>query len=115
MTNLNTAIAIQRGWILNPSLISSEYSPAAKWYNPKTNETLWTHDPDFEHDARLYMVLFEEMAEENSTYGNKFYVRKTKIGYEAGKTIGGFDSDYSMDSVLGTAICQAYCKLKGIE
>jgi hypothetical protein len=107
MTDLNTAIAFQQGWILRPyEKLGSMYEPSVKWYNPKTNQSLYTHDPDYEQDARLYMALFEEFPVGTSLV-------KMLDGYMVRNF--GADIDAQLADEKGTAICFAYCRLKGIE
>ncbi|MFA5166881.1 MAG: hypothetical protein WC449_06350 [Candidatus Paceibacterota bacterium] len=118
MTDLNTAIAFQRGWqIINHH--------GKKW-NLIGTQTIQENAPDFEHDARLYMALFEEMGKETDEHepydvhltfmDGSFTVAVVDRGYNYE------DDDYTYNSVasadgdtIGTAICLAYCKLKGIE
>ena len=61
---LNEKIAILRGWVLHPhEKLGSMYDPTVKWYNPKTNQTLWTHDPDYCGDWKLAGELLDDMAD----------------------------------------------------
>jgi len=101
--NINEEIAIKRGWILNPSSISSEYSPSVKWYNPKTNEILYSHDPDYERNAKLYMALFEEMPTNTKLVKYEEYC-SGKVMYKC--EIPDTETDVSF--FIGTSICTAY-------
>lgn len=111
MTDLNAVIAKARGWILNPyEKLGSMYEPSVKWYNPKTGEKLYTHDPDFQGDARLYMALADEM---KCTMCYNRTMKKWLI-YREGADID-CDSSIGDASDIGPAICQAYIKLNGLE
>jgi len=110
MTDINTTIAVHCGWILNPSSISSEYEPSVKWYNPKTGEKLYTHEPDYLNDARLYMALFEEMWNPGlRKHGLQWYCCPNMNASSALNHIAVYSD------TIGTAICLAYCKLHGLE
>ena len=103
MTDLNTAICKARGWTNISVLKNGETcatSPDGCFYCPA---------PDYEHDARLYMALFEEMPDEC------FIQKINNRLYSVGKIEGMGVKTFSRNSDLGTAICQAYVKLKGIE
>jgi hypothetical protein len=100
MTDINSAIALQRGWqIINHH--------GKKW-NLIGTQTIQENAPDFEHDARLYMALFEEMPNPN-LYRNSdnlwVCVPDCPIQNEM----------VSKSDTIGTAICLAYAKWKGIE
>jgi hypothetical protein len=140
MTDLNTAIAKYLGWKCYEMPRSSYrlqyvYAPGKfPWDNHYEKERvkaacieidLTQIDPgkfdgqklpDYEHDARLYMALAVEMME-------KYEVR---LGVDENKQKYCELYDYEMvdepvfilaeqADTIGTAICQAYVKLKGIE
>ena len=116
MSDLNTAIALRQGWIKNPTkeqfCVPDGYplSSLPKWYHPVTREILNSHDPDFEHDASLYMELFEEMPNPCIRKYNDEWLCIPEMRHSLViKSIEEFSKD------IGTAICQAYCKLKGIK
>ena len=119
MTDLNTvispvniAIGIHKGWhhpkqednqdLTEEQLERVWCTPDGEWcWNPHI-------EMDFEHDARLYMALFEEMCNENDL----------RLGYQRGNFrwfVKDLRDDYVFSDDLGNAICQAYVKLKGIE
>ncbi len=107
MTDLNTAIALSKGYKFGQPVsgmnrdIWYETFPDSGWFETKC--------PDYEHDARLYMALFEEMPDEC------FIQKINNRLYGVGKIEGIGVKTFSRNSNLGTAICQAYVKLKGIE
>jgi hypothetical protein len=86
--------------------------------------------PDYEHDARLYMALAVES--EFSILYDRYHKKYLAVKLEDepyidehcidcsfdncsfGKAGGAVDKSLWQDD-LGIAICQAYCKLKGIE
>ena len=110
MTDLNTAIAKYK------HIYKNNY----KGYDFPVfvfNDAIWKIPPDYEHDARLYMALAVEMME-------KYEIRLGADGNEQKYCeLYEYDLEYdlpvfiSSDQAddLGTAICMAYCKLKGIE
>jgi hypothetical protein len=115
MTDLNTAIALSKGYKFGQPVsgmnrdIWYETFPDSGWFETKC--------PDHEHDARLYMALAVEMME-------KYEIRLGADGNEQKYCeLYEYDLEYdlpvfiSSDQAddLGTAICMAYCKLKGIE
>jgi hypothetical protein len=99
MTDLNTAIAVSKGWTRDGQngwvlfkcvgIIDAKFNP-----------------PDYEHDANLYMALFEEMPNASLKHHNDLYY--------CGVYVDGNLECWSSADTIGTAICQAYCKLKGI-
>jgi len=108
MTDLNTAIALSKGYKFGQPVsgmnrdIWYETFPDSGWFETKC--------PDYEHDARLYMALFEEMPRPAlRKWGNRWYCmpdmdRSSKVQWV----------EYDADTI-GTAICIAYAKWKGIE
>jgi hypothetical protein len=103
MTDLNTAIAKYKGWTPENGLkLSVEHII-------RVENGLFL-PPDFERDARLYMALFEEMPRPAlRKWGNRWYCmpdmdRSSKVQWV----------EYDADTI-GTAICIAYAKWKGIE
>ena len=109
MTDLNTAIVDFKGWK------SFGNYCVAPWVQYDSDENIINHSvdkPDYEHDANLYMALFEEMAKDGDVdldftnflneYKVHFFTNSGNRGGAIGKSIG-------------TAICLAYCKLKGIK
>ena len=113
MTDLNTAIALHKLNLRvyediyvnyrNETIIKKRYLFTNE-FNSGTEITL----PDYEHDANLYMALFEEM---------KSHCKRVDLGW---KVDHYFCIAYDYAAVahadtIGTAICLAFCKLKGIE
>jgi len=86
MTDLNTAICKARGWT-NISVLKNGETCATS-----PDGCFYCPAPDFEHDANLYMTLYFELHKDER-------MRLATVD----------------KNNLGTAICQAYCKLKGIE
>jgi len=109
VTDLNTAISVSKGWTYTKKC--EFYS----WvlYNEKNVRIDSGNDkPDYEHDANLYMALFEEMCKEgyaNLDFNNNLNEYKVHF-YTISEKRGG-----AISRTIGTAICLAYCKLKGIE
>ena len=107
MTDLNTAIVDFKGWK------SFGNYCVAPWVQYDSDENIINHSvdkPDYEHDANLYMALFEVMPRPAlRKWGNRWYCmpdmdRSSKVQWV----------EYDADTI-GTAICLAYCKLKGIK
>lgn len=76
--------------------------------------------PDWEHDPRLYMALFEEMAKSKSTiHDNSLYVdlyARDENVFQVYVSHGCMCHEEVTESdTIGTAICLAYCKLYGLE
>lgn len=106
MTYLNTAIAKYK------HIYKNNY----KGYDFPVfvfNDAIWKIPPDYEHDARLYMALFEEMGKNNNYF--LMLARSDVPGSTWECCYGGNFEDVSYSDTIGTAICLAYCKLKGIE
>jgi hypothetical protein len=102
MTDLNAAIAKYKGW--------EYFQNINLWELVVDGYTRLQSDnpPDYEHDANLYMALFEEM---------KSHCKRVDLGW---KVDHYFCIAYDYAAVahadtIGTAICLAFCKLKGIE
>jgi hypothetical protein len=105
MTDLNTAIANFKG----KDGYDKHFSRYKELGWMKGAETIYENRPkDFEHDARLYMALFEEM-ESPTLYKswNKKWVCVVNVLGVDGKPV--------QCESIGTAICLAYCKLNGLE
>lgn len=101
MNDINTAIAKYKGW-------TPENGLKLPVQHTITIENGLCLPPDFEHDARLYMALFEEM---------KSHCKRVDLGW---KVDHYFCIAYDYAAVahadtIGTAICLAYCKLNGLE
>lgn len=104
MTDLNTAIAKYKGW--HCKNIGTFDNPRNVWYLGNIASGI-DELPDYEHDARLYMALFEEMP-------NGTIIQKLENGYSV--VYLPVDRDLKAESdTIGSTICLAYCKLKGIE
>ena len=128
MTDLNTAIAVFKGKLPFPK----DRCPVCGWkyadddYGCKPDNCSMRPQPspradqicipDYEHDARLYMALAKEMMRDYVLYliEDDDFLNHCELW------------DYPMDGEpyqayqatgdeIGTAICLAYCRLKGIE
>ena len=74
------------------------------WRNKNTGK-LYAGCPDYEHDARLYMALFEEMPKPD-LFGN------SEIWYCCADLGTGINAK---SDTIGGAICAAWCAWKGVE
>lgn len=122
MTDINTVIAAFKGW----KQIDTKDEDGTKgklWVNDSKDIPWWEHGklPDFEHDARLYMALFEEMAKTKSDIHEDRLIYVDLLGIK-GNLFHCYLSHGCMchesvfeSDTIGTAICLAFCKLKGIE
>jgi len=137
MTDLNTAIAKYLGWKCYEQPRSGYrlqyvYAPGKfPWDTTRDKEELKARCteidltqidpgkfdgqkmPDYLNDARLYMALADEM----KTIGMFVlqYIVTEKVWL---CTVRSFTNDIDIEEesdTVGTAICQAYCKLKGIK
>jgi hypothetical protein len=114
MTDLNTAIALQRGW-KQIFFDAKNVSGLSRWINEFGQ--IYS-EPDFEHVAHLYMALFEEMSSEFFllTLMQHDYDNKTIITGDYRQGHNENIPQFVVESQpIGTAICLAYVKLKGIE
>ena len=117
MTDINTAIAKYKGYKIIP-IGFMESENISRELNEGPDGHYSSKLPDYEHDARLYMALFEEMSSEffSLTLMQHDYNNKTAI---IGDYRQGHDENIPQFVVesqpIGAAICLAYCKLKGIE
>lgn len=120
MTDLNTAIADFKGWKFEPPLIRNQYNTGCwRQFDDNRKQIGFQNGddaPDFEHDARLYMALADDMPVEMSlvnfedeTTGQKFWQCSVVDLVHQSVTI------CEKSDTIGTVICLAYCKLKGIE
>jgi len=108
MTDINTAIAEFKGWKWREHKIAEwDGSHAFGWFE-SDDDLLPGTVPDFEHDARLYMALFEEM-----DFPDLYKNWNDKRICDANCMISK-DTFIEADTI-GTAICLAYAKWKGIE
>ena len=105
MTDLNTAIAVSKGWKCHTT--NDEFGINETWFTPRNTPSIYNRIPDYEHDANLYMALFEEMPNASLKHHNDLYYCRVYVD-------GNLECWSSADTI-GTAICLAYCKLKGIE
>jgi hypothetical protein len=111
MTDLNTAIAKYKGFYQIDTK-DEDGTKGKLWVNDNKDIPWWEHGklPNFKGDANLYMALFEEMPRPAlRKWGNRWYCmpdmdRSSKVQWV----------EYDADTI-GTAICLAFCKLKGIE
>lgn len=112
MTDLNTAIAKYKGW--------EYFQNINLWELVVDGYTRLQSDnpPDFENDARLYMALFEEMS------SGFFLLSLMQHDYDNKTIITGDYRQGHNENIpqfvvesqpIGTAICLAYCKLKGLK
>jgi len=115
--DINTAIAISKGWVFYPDEIKQDEF----WRNPKTGESV-PHKcflPDYEHDANLYMALFEEMVNENKDCHVEIFWnpgRNNFVCWIIEDLEEGGPRDFDAESTdKGTAVCLCFCKWKGIE
>jgi len=109
MTDINTAIALSKGYqFANP--VEDIHPDGRKiWFVVESGFWREIICPNYEHDANLYMGLFIEFP----------------VGTTLTKTLDGYlvrnpgsesvDPFAQLADAIGTAICLAYCKLKGIE
>jgi hypothetical protein len=120
MTDLNTAIALSKGYKFGQPVsgmnrdIWYETFPDSGWFETKC--------PDYEHDARLYMALAVESGFSIIYHPYKKKYLAVKLVNELYVDEFCIDCDFEnhVDDSLwqddpGTAVCQAFCKLKGIE
>ena len=111
MTDLNTAIAKYK------HICKNHY----KGYDFPVfvfNDAIWKIPPDYEHDANLYMALFEEMSSEFFLLSlmQHDYDNKTIITGDYRQGHNENIPQFVVESQpIGTAICLAYCKLNGLE
>ena len=124
MTDLNTAIAVSKGWKCHTT--NDEFGINETWFTPRNTPSIHNHIPDYEHDANLYMALFEEMGQETDTHEPyDLHIDFIDRSYQCSVVEHGYDYAKDRDNycpivvriadTIGTAICLAYCKLKGIE
>jgi hypothetical protein len=92
MTDLNTAIALSKGYQFGNPVQDMNLNARKIWFI--VEEGFWREVicPDFEHDARLYMALYFELHVD---------VRMRLA--------------ISKPETFGHDVCVEYCKLKGIE
>ena len=128
MTDINTAIAKFKGFRVKTdkrgngvtSEIYFEDSFCGYVWGVKTIDEIIKENPeivpDFEHDARLYMALADDMPVEMSlvnfedeTTGQKFWQCSVVDLVHQSVTI------CEKSDTIGSAICQAWCAWKGIE
>jgi len=116
MTNLNTAIAVSKGWKCHTT--NDEFGINETWFTPRNTPSIYNRIPDYEHDANLYMSLFEEMSSEFFllTLMQHDYDNKTIITGDYRQGHNENIPQFIVESQpIGTAICLAYAKWKGIE
>jgi hypothetical protein len=101
MTDLNTAIAKYKGWTR---------------FNPSTEFCMEYALPDYEHYARLYMALAKEMMRDYVLYliEDDDFLNHCEL-WDYPMDGEPYQAYQSTGDEIGTAICLAYCKLKGIE
>ena len=121
MTYLNTAIAVFKGKLPFPK----DRCPVCGWkyadddYGCKPDNCSMRPQPspradqicipDYEHDANLYMALFEGMPDPEIHKNDADWIVIADLQRRPGNYI------LCKSDTIGTAICLAYCKLKGIE
>lgn len=113
MTDINAAIAIHRGWRYGLNPFASINKTQKVWYLlvDDINQCKFQDDcPDFQGDARLYMALFEEMADPHIC---KSHGRLWLCVPDNTADLGHYFSCEHAE--LGTAICLAYMRLHGLE
>lgn len=122
MTNLNEVVAMHKGWKREKELQGLSVERDI-WIAPKAMFS-FPAPPDYLNDARLYMGLFEEIKKtgfefrlESDTTGSGEGIYTAVILEQRNDTNGtGWGLRViSTQSSIGTAICQAYCKLHGLE
>lgn len=110
--NINETIAKHKG-IKARTICLTSYPP--KYIND---------EPDYEHDPRLYMALLDEIKKtgfefrlESDTTGSGEGIYTAVILEQRNDTNGtGWGLRViSTQSSIGTAICMAYIKMKGLE
>lgn len=109
MTNLNEVVAMHKGWKREKELQGLSVERDI-WISPKAMFSFPT-PPDYQGDARLYMALFEEMA---NTYSRIFLQKRITDGWVV---IGLTHTNMynTQGDTIGTAICLAYMRLHGLE
>ena len=118
MTDLNTAIVKYKGWKHNPDGFDLGLGNDVNFKYQSPDGKLQSKLPDFERDARLYMSLFKEMSSEFFllTLMQHDYDNKTIITGDYRQGHNENIPQFIVESQpIGTAICLAYCRLKGIE
>jgi hypothetical protein len=127
MTDLNTAIAAFKGWEYSARGFDLGAGSDMNFpYRNKLTGKFSAGCPDFQRDANLYMELFEEMGQETDEHepydvhltfmDGSFTVAIVARGYDYEADDYTYNSIASVDGdTIGTAICLAYCRLKGIE
>lgn len=126
MTDLNTAIALQQGFEVFynsqfdiTSLIDKNKKKIIENLAGKHKLSHFVKFIDYEHDARMYMALFEEMVNENKDCHVQLFWNPGRKNFVC-RIIEDLEEDGPRDfdaesNDKGTAICLCYCKLKGIE
>ena len=129
MTNLNEVIAKAKGWDLKHGEpvyfeVNFEDGDGADGFEcPRCHkpESMCKNEPcflDYQGDANLYMQLFEEMSSEFFSLNimQHDYNNKTTIIGDYRQGHGENIPQFVVESQpIGTAICLAWLKMKGIE
>jgi len=108
MTDLNTVIALQRGYVEKFGLMDKASLHAHKyWVCP--DGQLTTVLPDYLNDANLYMGLFIEFPVGTTLTKtlDRYLIRNP-----GSESVNPFAQ---LADAIGTAICQAYCKIHGLD
>jgi hypothetical protein len=115
MSEMNETIAQFKGWIISATEYCGHEIIGQSWKH--LVDGMWVYEqPNFDHDANLYMALFEEMAKSELLLTLRHY-RPTDLwiiefyNENATKVEWRVDAEKS----IGTAICKAYVKLHGLE
>lgn len=114
MTDLNTAIAHIKGYCEKFGLMDkASLRPHKYWVCP--DGQLTTVLPDYEHDANLYMALFEEICNAPSVDSVLFIPDGKGGGNLSFQDCNEMDIINADGNSFGEAVCLNFCKLKGIE
>jgi hypothetical protein len=129
--DINTVIAIHQGWKFEPPIIRNEHNKGY-WHKFDTSgkriygQLSPENPPDYEHNERLYMELFEEMANDGYCPALLFDDNgRWAVSTDGTQTLN-FESPCDVNTsffvakenwkdTIGTAICLAYIKLNGLE
>ena len=107
MTDLNTGIAVSKGWMFHHK---DDCLPPVYFREIGNNGKIEIQTlPDYEHDVTLYMALFEEMPDPEIHKNDADWIVIADLQRRPGNYI------LCKSDTIGTAICLAFCKWKGIE
>ena len=109
MDDINAIIAKHKGWNTKQILQGLSVEQTI-WISPHGMHCLAEELPDFEHDPRLYMALFEEMPANTKLVKYEEYC-SANLMYKC--EIPNIETDVEFS--IGTAICLAYMRLHGLE